>query len=256
MESTHPFASPSAWSPAVYFTPFVGDDYDLGLVDGVRVLLLGESHYGVPSSAPGCGRDCTQSNFDGYMDEDCDLDNQPQFFRKLPRIVTRDENVTQVGSAAAWRCIAYANFVQEFVGPHARMRPSHDQWKRGQAALTEFVETLRPDVVLVLGAQLWNHIVDGQASNEERISADRSNREVWLIPHKDGFARSSWIYHPSTNYESLPSAIGVFAELLRRAASGKPVPASPQAPMPEPTKQPVEVDPKGETYPRTPSAIS
>jgi hypothetical protein len=245
MESTHPLASPSAWSPAVYFTPFVGDDYDLGLVDGVRVLFLGESHYGAPSSEPGNGRDCTQYQFNDFMDESCDIYNQSQFFQKLPRLVTRDENVTQAESAAAWRRIAYANFVQEFVGEHARMRPSPDQWKRGQAALTEFVERLRPDVVLVLGAQLWNHIVEGVASNEQKISADRWGREVWLIPHEEGFARSSWIYHPSTNYESLPSAIGVFAELLRRAAEENPSPARPQAPTPEVTKQPVETNAEG-----------
>jgi hypothetical protein len=235
MKSTHPLASPSAWSEAVYFTPFVGDDYELGL-DGARVLLLGESHYGGVSRKPGDGPDCTQYNFGDYTSDDCDIDVPPQFFRKLPRILARDENVTQLESAAAWRRIAYANFVQEFVGGHARMRPNHDQWKRGQAALTEFAEKLRPDVVLVLGAQLWNHITEGRPSKEANIIAERCDREVWLIPHDHGFARASWIYHPSTNYESLSSAMGVFAELMRRAADVKALPASPSAPTPERTK--------------------
>lgn len=227
MKYTNPLASPSAWSEAVYFTPFVGDDYERGLIDGTRVLLLGESHYGTPSHEQGSGADCTQYNFGDYTNDNCDFDKERQFFRKLPRIVARNEHVTQMESAAAWRRIAYANFVQEFVGGHARMRPKRDQWKRGQAALTELVEKLRPDVVLVLGAQLWNHVNEGCLSNEAAISAERRDREIWLIPHDQGFARTSWIYHPSTNYESLSSAMGVFAELLRRAAGGKALPASP-----------------------------
>ena len=205
----------------MYFTPFVGDDYDLGLIDDTRVLLLGESHYGTVSDDPGSGPDCTQYTFGDYTRDDCDFSQESQFFRKLPCILTRDEDVTQVESAAAWRRIAYANFVQEFVGAHARMRPSRDQWKRGQAALTELAEKLQPDVVLVLGAQLWNHVTEGRPTNEAAIRAERCDRDVWLIPHDQGFARTSWIYHPSTNYESLSSSTGVFAELLRRAAGGK-----------------------------------
>lgn len=110
MKYTHPLASPSAWSEAVYFTPFVGDDYERGLIDGTRVLLLGESHYGTFSDKPGSGADCTQDNFGDYTNDSCDF-GQSQFFRKLPRIVARNEHVTQMESAAAWRRIAYANFV-------------------------------------------------------------------------------------------------------------------------------------------------
>jgi uracil-DNA glycosylase len=224
MNHPHPLASAAAWSPAVHFLPMVGTAYDDGLVPSVRVLLLGESHYGVASDAQGWGRDCTQYNFDSFMDDACDIDNQSQFFRKLPRIVTRDTGVTQIESAAAWRRVAFANFVQDFVGAHARMRPTSEQWIQGQVALTEMAQKLRPDVVLVLGAQLWNHITEGYSSGEAAIQADRHEREVWLIPHDGGYARASWIYHPSTNYETLDSAIGVFAELLRRASLGAPHP--------------------------------
>jgi hypothetical protein len=223
MKFSHPLAATSAWKPPVYFTPFVGDEYDKGLVDGVRVLLLGESHYGIASGEEGCGRDCTQYNFDGYTDESCDIDNQHQFFKKLPRIVARNPAITAPESAAAWRRVAFSNFVQEFVGANARMRPSGQQWKQGQLALAELAKKLRPNVILVLGAQLWNHITEGQSSNENPIAAERHERSVWLIDNGSGFARSSWIYHPSTNYESLQSAIGVFAELLRRAAASEPV---------------------------------
>lgn len=227
MNSPHPLTPAASWSPAVHFIPTVGPDFDAGLVPGVRVLLLGESHYGVASDAPGWGRDCTQYHFDSFMDESCDIDNQSQFFRKLPRIVTRDTGVTQAESAAAWRRVAFANFVQDFVGAHARMRPTREQWTQGQVALTELAQKLRPDVVLVLGAQLWNHITEGCGGGENAIHADRHERDVWLIPHDGGYARASWIYHPSTNYETVDSAISVFAELIRRASLSTPHPDQP-----------------------------
>lgn len=233
MKSSHPLVSPSAWTSPVYFTPFVGERYDEGLVSGVRVLLLGESHYGVASEEPGFGSDCTLYNFEGYTDETCDIDHQHQFFQKLPRIVTRNLAVTQLESAEAWRRIAFSNFVQEFVGANARMRPTPGQWRQGQAALTVLIERLQPNVVLVLGAQLWDNITEGRKSGEPKIHADRRDREIWLIPNGNGYARSSWIYHPSTNYESVASAIGVFAELINRAAIGDPLPLDDESTRPD-----------------------
>ncbi|WP_460824379.1 hypothetical protein [Lysobacter olei] len=218
MKPKHPLALESAWSNAVHFIPLVGPEYDDGLVSDVRVLLLGESHYGDDSAAEGFGRDCTQYWFQDYLNESYDIDGDSQFFRKLPRILARDVKVTQLGSAAAWRRAAYANFVQALVGERARTRPSRQQWLDGQRALTEMAEKLQPDVVLVLGAQLWSHITEGCKSDEAAISAQKRPREVWLIPNgTGGYARASWIYHPSTNYESLESAIGVLSTLIKRA---------------------------------------
>jgi hypothetical protein len=238
MQINHPLSSAEAWSGTVYFTPFVGRDYDQGLVDGTKVLVLGESHYGTKSELPGSGRDCTIYNFQEYASESCDIDNQSQFFRKLPRIVTRNSATTQAESAAAWTRISYSNFVQDFAGAHAWQRPSHEQWLAGQAALTEIAERLKPDVILVLGAQLWNDITVGSKCDEPPIKAQRRDREIWLVPHSDGYARTSWVYHPSRNYESLQSSIDVFSSLLNRAAAG---PAMPSGPATNPAfKAPLE----------------
>jgi hypothetical protein len=222
MKSTHPLASATVWSPPVYFTPVVGEHYDDGLVDGVRVLILGESHYASIAKQAEWGRDCTQINYDDYTDDSCNFDNESQFFKKLPRILTRKTDVTMLESAAAWRRIAFSNFVQEFVGEFAGIRPKAAQWKQGQLALTELADKLDPHVILVLGSKLWDHIKKGRSSEEHSIAADHRDRYIWLIPTKSGFARSSWIFHPCTNRERLCSAIGVFEELLKRAAADLP----------------------------------
>lgn len=203
------------WSNAVYFIPSIGPLYRSGLVDQKRVLLLGESHYASDPEAVASGRRCTMQNFDDF--QTCDRWPGNTFWGKLQRIATRNTDPTAKESNSAWERIAYANFVQEFVGDGPRQRPSRDQWKTGQPALTEIVHRLRPHAVLVLGRETWNHITEGQAADEPPIQTPgRPDRSIWLMPHEDGYAKSTWIYHPATEYDSNASAINVFESLLRR----------------------------------------
>lgn len=208
-----------AWTDAVYFIPFVGQEYERGLTQGVRVLLLGESHYASAPKAREWGRKCTIENFKDYENESCDFDSESPFFRKLPRIVTRKLRPTQSESALAWRRIAYANRVQRFVGEHARERPSPAQWGTGDPALVELTERLKPHVILVLGAENWNKIKWGSYADETidpPIFAPRKKRRIWLVPHSEGYAKCTWVYHPSTNCDSVQSAIDVFSQLIER----------------------------------------
>lgn len=213
--SSEPSEEFDGWSSAVYFIPSVGPLYDSGLVEGKRVLILGESHYASDPEAVALGRRCTTDCFDAY--QTCGLWPGNRFWGKLQCIATRNTAPTAQESNSAWKRIAYANFVQEFVGDGPRQRPSPDQWKTGQRALTEIVHRLRPDAVLVLGHATWNHITEGQASDEPPIQTPgRPDRSIWLMPYEGGYAKSTWIYHPATGYDSNASAIKVFESLLRR----------------------------------------
>lgn len=151
------------WSERVYFRPFVGPDYDAGLVDGVRIRLLGESHYAGEPQTEAQGRDCTIETFSGYLT--CDLEPGNTFFGKLQRIV----------------------------------------------------EKLKPHAVLVLGSETGSHINEGEASPEPHTQAPRSPRSIWLIPHSEGHAKATWVYHPATGYDTTATAIEVFSELLERS---------------------------------------
>lgn len=209
------------WSNAVYFIPSVGPEYESGLVDGKRVLLLGESHYASDPAAVALGRRCTTCNFNDYWT--CDLCPGNRFWGKLQRIATRNIAPTAVESQSAWKRIAFANFVQEFVGDGPRQRPTPDQWKTGQPALNEIIRRLRPHAVLVLGGETWNHIKEGQASDELPIQTPgRPDRSIWLMPYEGGYAKSTWIYHPATGYDSNASAIKVFEALLDRVQLSSP----------------------------------
>lgn len=212
-----PRSDASAWSDQVYFVPCIGPNYDLGLRDDVRVLLLGDSHYRKDGqSGKGWGRDCTIFNFEEYLDETYeDWKTEKPFFKKLPSIVALKPEPTPTESANAWRRVAFANAVQTFMDG-TRRSPSKEQYTQAGVAVREMVDVLQPDVVLMLGARLWKNIPSdlGAFGEEAPLAAKPTNREVWLIPTRKGHARVSWIYHPSTHIETLSSAIGVLDQLI------------------------------------------
>ncbi|HIG9504431.1 TPA: hypothetical protein ACYFTC_005756, partial [Klebsiella pneumoniae] len=58
----------------------------------------------------------------------------------------------------AWQHVAFYNYVQEFVGDAGRIRPTRAMWRDAATVLEEVVAELRPDVILVLGYQMWDHL--------------------------------------------------------------------------------------------------
>lgn len=221
----HPLNAPSAWNQSIHFTPLVGPDYDAGLVDGIRVLLLGESHYGIDDAGGNFGSRCTHHHFEGYLTDDCDWSTDRPFFQKLPSIVTRKLEPTAAESGWAWRHIAFSNAIQSLL-PASSAVPTREQFERAGEAVQELVSVLRPHVVLMLGKRLWDGIPPaiGVYSDEPPIQPSEQPRKIWLLPHPDGFSRATWIYHPSRYFESIPSSIAVFSELLERAHQGQPRP--------------------------------
>lgn len=215
----HRYSQEAAWSNSshVYYIPFVGPDYDLGLDGGVRVLILGDSLYGDAEKAEKLHRDCNLEEFMGYLDlaYDCNVETK-RFYKALPRIVTRKVDPSGVEAVQAWRRVAFANAVQSLV-PKARKSPTAAQYKEAVLAVGEMLDVLKPHVVLVLGKRLWNKLEMGEWSDEPPIGAKQENRKIWLMKAGEDYARVTWIFHPSTYNEDLPSAIGVMQQLIERA---------------------------------------
>lgn len=202
------------WSDAVHFHPLVGPQYQQGLVAGLRVLLLGESHY---DAAPTDGdeRETTQDEFKDYWEDTCKIYPGNRFWGRLQRIVTRDLAPTPAESAAAWRRIAFANLVQRFVGSSSRDRPSRGMWATGRPAFDEIVQKLRPHAVLVLGKATWAHIgCDSGYYAQEVIPAPRELRRIWIMPWAGGATQLTWVFHPASNKDSSEVCIAIFSALL------------------------------------------
>lgn len=136
----------------IYFKPFIGEKYH-NSHHGVRLLVLGESHYGdIEDLSP----DYTQH----VVTELAFRPGSPFFTKttKLLRGLTDEPSIQE--RQDTWQSIAFYNYIQEFVGNTSRIRPTPAMWQRSAAALKEVFEELRPDVILVLGYQMRDELPD------------------------------------------------------------------------------------------------
>ncbi len=136
------------FSDEVRYLPWVGDEYEH---QSVRWLILGESNYGVGVHERDAVRDLIRAHFkesSGIMDN-----GRYRICRASERLLHGD-----ISEAAAirrfWQRHAYYNYVCESM-PERAVRPTPKQFRESLPALSEVLCTLRPDVVLVLGIQLW-----------------------------------------------------------------------------------------------------
>lgn len=214
----------------VWFIPFVGQHYDQG-VDGLHVLILGESHYAADTSnlaiQEGGERGLTQSEF-----RDCELNDKPgsrawgSFFRRLDNIVTQQLAPDEATAAEKWKHVVYANFVQKPVGSAARIRPDPRGWDSGRRAFPVLLQRLSPDIVLVLGRDNFNHTPDepGERIDEIKVNSSTVGRSLWRMTYDGGSTLMSWVYHPSWPNDKPETYIDVFKELLERARRKLPPP--------------------------------
>ena len=150
-DMTHPRTrphAPDAQYEHVKFLPYIGENYANSRY-GVRVLVLGESHYGTEDDyAP----DFTQN-----VIRDEAFKPGFRFFSMITTMLRGDTSwATEEERREAWQHVAFYNYVQEFVGDAGRIRPTTAMWRNSETALHEVVAELQPDVIVVMGYQLWD----------------------------------------------------------------------------------------------------
>jgi hypothetical protein len=171
------------------FDPWLGSDYRTVGLDGVRVLILGESQYGSPDNAsepyngtptPEC-RKSTQR-----IIQECALDHPKAFFTKIAKLLLGrvvGEHLSAAERAALWRAIAFYNFIQWWL-PAPRHRPTESMWAAGCQPFVELVQEIHPHVIVVLGRQLSGWLPP----------LDRATSVVKIAhPSSKGFTYQPWM---------------------------------------------------------------
>lgn len=130
-----------------FFCPYVGPDYNSGLVNGRKLLLIGESHYNELDCEP-CGPNATREVVASYL-SGTDIPFFDYMFRASCghcRLYNRDE---------FWRRVAFANFIQRPMETPSH-RPTSNDWKAGVAPFWDTVEEFKPDLVFMF-TSAWSH---------------------------------------------------------------------------------------------------
>lgn len=137
------------------FNPWVGSKYWSAGLGGVRVLILGESHYGDIGTE--------SATFTTEVVKEWAQDKRNRFFTVTQKLVAgMDTNkwVTDEQRAAFWEQVAFYNFVQAFPGPGPRYRPTEAMWVAASPAFLSTIAELKPQVVVVLGIKLQGYLPD------------------------------------------------------------------------------------------------
>lgn len=184
------------WRPAHerHLKPWIGEDYAAGTAFGKRVMILGEAHY--------------------------QWDHEITPYPELTRTAIRDQITgeytfafwTRVVSAFIghkpsfeekqkfWRSVAFYNYVQESVGFGPKVAPAPEMWTRSEPAFAEVLREHAPQVLIVLGYRLWNHLPAlGRVADQPIEGA--SQTQTWRYPLSNGGTCLAYgIRHPSSGF--------------------------------------------------------
>ncbi|WNM57733.1 hypothetical protein [Candidatus Nitrospira allomarina] len=160
------------------FDPWVGTKYRYEGFNGLKVLILGESHYGDAGTET--------AELTSEVVKEWGQEKRSRFFtvtQKLIQGTASGERVLAQDRKEFWEQVAFYNYIQEFVGAGPRQRPAQEMWERSAAAFNDTLGELEPNVLVVLGYELQ--------SNLPKVPLDLVVCNV-KHPSAGGFRYSDW----------------------------------------------------------------
>lgn len=177
----------------IYFNPWIGTQYQSSW-NGVRTLVLGESHYEWEENqklTPSLTIDCIEDQVSGSYTKQFWTNIVVAFLGHLP---TLEEKRT------FWQSVAFYNYIQETVGFGSRVRPTAAMWTKAEAPYSEVLELVRPQLMIVMGKTLWNSIPDLNGEYGPRIEG-APTPTTWIYPiSKSENCLAFSLRHPSAGF--------------------------------------------------------
>jgi hypothetical protein len=180
---------------SVSFLPWIGDNYEKGR-GGRKILVLGDSHYSWAGSGdinqqPECTRDLVEEQISGAYSKRFWTNISATFLNELPSLSQKKE---------FWHSISFYNYLQSSAGNGANSIPKQDQWKASERPFLEVINTLHPDLVVVLGNRLWNHLPEILRSNIFQFDHSKFSRNACRYNYSTGSILIIHFPHPSRAY--------------------------------------------------------
>ncbi len=158
------------------FDPWIGCRYQDEGLDGVRLLVLGESHYGPPT--------CEVSHYTSELVQLWGQQKRHRFYSSVQRLVVGGRGwLSDAERRNFWDRVAFYNYVQSLVGERPRDRPTPEMWLAACEPLLQTLAELKPHALLVLGWTLHQHLPELPAT-----------LAVCAVPHPSspGFRYTAW----------------------------------------------------------------
>jgi hypothetical protein len=140
---------------------------------GLRLLILGESHYHDTAPVGSDLPDMTNDVVNGYLEGN----NSHAFFGKIERLVSGRDAPCDRGHF--WHSVVFYNYIPVIVANAPRTAPAEAFWGGNAPELFKrLVKAVEAEAVLVCGTTLWRRMVPGMVERDAAYEAGgRSWRE-------------------------------------------------------------------------------
>jgi hypothetical protein len=128
--------------------------------------------------------------------------------RKLTRALANCQTPTPAQASQAWNRVAYTNYIPVSVGFGADKRPTQSMWAQAEAEWPTLLETLKPNVVIVLGLKMWSRMPTTHSVVSETIQAYRLENGDLATCHATNHPSRgpAWAHYAAFIAQALPAA--------------------------------------------------
>ena len=193
----------------INFEPWVGKNYFSSGLNGMKILVLGESHYCKNELKPNerCFPFCRKEN----MKSDCfsqtiDVvsnfvydyagEGYLQTFLCFERAVIGKE-LSQQEREDFWNGVIFYNYIQ-FSQSGPRIAPQQEHWAHSELALKELLEEYMPDYIIAWGARLYGGLPDWGGVGSKIYINETDCTDVWTYTINGKEIPMLKVHHPSS----------------------------------------------------------
>lgn len=227
-----------------FFYPFVGADYTTGIYKGIKLLILGESHY-CPYNSKSKVYNCANWNeCTSIESKDSSMYNYscPYYNDKTVRVFLEDSSIDEIQSYiegsdntsynnffnflgeyfgiceknSLCNRIAFSNYVQYFQHTYLTLQQKKCDIRNFESFI-ETIEELQPDIIIVWGMPITNHFKKRYIQQKVQQLIEEDDNYFWTLVHNDARYTIINCYHPcdinswwSNNLGSFKSALDKF----------------------------------------------
>jgi len=131
----------------LHYRPWIGDEYPNGFRSGLKLLILGHSHYA--DDEPDATEKWTRKHLQ---------DKPGEFWTHIEHVIS-GRPLDNDQRRAFWNKVAFSNFIQEPLQEPGD-KPTDMQWARARRALPEIITHTKPDLMFVFSIQAWSKLPD------------------------------------------------------------------------------------------------
>lgn len=178
----------------VFFKPWIGENYWTNGYKGLRILVIGNSHYcscrdkceccgidGYGFDYEGC-EDMTTAIVEKYLDRkqwECWMRTYQNFEYAL-----YGQKTNRNKSQKIWNSIAFYNYLQTAVSDW-KDQGNDEDYNNSEAAFWEVLEYLQPDCIIMWGNRVWNQAADYNGNNCYELN---DGNEIYVL----GISHPAW----------------------------------------------------------------